>query len=65
MKDFLGEDLSIGDTVVMIRPGYRELVKAKIERFTKHYVFLKYIPHFSNIEDEIKQTPNQMIRIGD
>lgn len=60
MKDFLGNDLAVGDMVVMIRPHYRELVKAKIIRFTKCYVILEYAGSYKG---EIKQTPDQMIKI--
>lgn len=63
MKDFLGNELNIGDTVVMIQPRYRELVKATILRFTDHYVFLKYKLHYGDHMDEVKQTPDQLIKI--
>ena len=29
-KDFLGQELQVGDKVVCLRKGYRELAKAKI-----------------------------------
>lgn len=63
MKDFLGNELNIGDTVVMIMPGYRSLVKSTILRFTKCYVILdlRNFPYVYN--DEIKQFPDQMIKI--
>jgi hypothetical protein len=60
MKDFLGNDLAVGDMVVMILPQYRELMKAKIIRFTKCYVILTYDQSYKG---EIKQTPDQMIKI--
>lgn len=63
MKDFLGNELSINDNVVIIRPKYKELVKAIVIRFTKNYVFVEYKPHFGDIKSEIKQTPNQIIKI--
>ena len=60
MKDFLGNELNVGDTVVMIRPNYRELMKAKIIRFTNCFVVLS-CPHVW--KGEIKQTSDQMIKI--
>ena len=34
MKDFLGNDLSTGDRVVLTAPNYRSLVKATVIGFT-------------------------------
>lgn len=34
MKDFLGRTLAVGDSVVFMRPNYRELVLGRIESFT-------------------------------
>lgn len=34
-KDFLGRELEVGDFVVFMRQGYRELKLAKIKSFTK------------------------------
>lgn len=31
-KDFLGQELQVGDKVVCLRPRYRELVDAKISK---------------------------------
>ena len=63
MKDFLGNTLAVGDTVVLIRPQYRELVKAKIIRFTAKFVFLEYT--LRNDIQEIKQTPDQLVKIAE
>lgn len=65
MKDFLGNELSIGDTVVMIRPQYRELFKTKIIRFTKCYVILDSSDIDGHYGDTIKQTPDQMIKVSE
>lgn len=34
-RDFLGRELEVGDFVVFMRQGYRELKLAKIKAFTK------------------------------
>lgn len=34
-RDFLGRELEVGDFVVFMRQGYRELKLAKIKSFTK------------------------------
>ncbi len=33
-KDFLGNELSVGDTVVFVQLGYRNLLKGKIKSLT-------------------------------
>jgi len=63
MKDFLGAELHIDDTVVMIRPHYRELVKATIVKFTDKFVFVKYKLHFGESYETVKQTPDQLIKV--
>lgn len=42
MKDFLNNDLNVGDTVVITMPNYREFVKAEVIRFTPKKVVVKY-----------------------
>ncbi|QGT54393.1 hypothetical protein b3_0149 [Synechococcus phage B3] len=68
MKDFLGNNLEVGDIVVMMRPNYREFMKAKIVRFTKCFVIVtyeeKYGPNREFVSHyEIKQDPCQLIKI--
>lgn len=62
MRDFLGNELFVGDDVVMIRPQYRDLVKAKILRFSMKTVFLEY-KHPSFGPTEVKQTPDQLVKV--
>lgn len=65
MKDFLGNELAVGDEVVLIRPNYRQLVKAKINRFTKCFVILDYVDaKHRSLVDTFKQTPDQMIKVS-
>lgn len=40
MKDFLGKELNIGDTVVFSIPHYHGLAKARIDHFAKKTVVL-------------------------
>lgn len=65
MKDFLGNELQVNDIVVMVLPGYRELVKAKIVRFTEHFVFLTYSLNKANPapKAEVKQTGDQLVKV--
>ena len=42
MKDFLGKELAIGDTVVLTAPSYRMFTKAKIIAFTPKKVRVEY-----------------------
>ena len=42
MKDFIGQELEIGDVVAVTEPSYRNLVRATIERFTPKRVVLQY-----------------------
>lgn len=65
MKDFLGKELSVGDEVVWIHPGYREYDKAKVLRFTKCYVIIERIRkyHDGQTTEEVKQKSEQLIKI--
>jgi hypothetical protein len=42
MKDFLGQEISIGDTVVLTAPKYRHFVKAKVIQFTPKKVRVEF-----------------------
>ncbi len=62
--DFLGNELKIGDDVVFITPGYRDLSKGTIISETPNYFQIQRHTtdphgHF----DKIKQTPDQLIKI--
>lgn len=66
MKDFLEQELNVGDTVVLILPGYRELTKGTIVRFTKCFVIVLYRKPWGGVHDgntEVKQTPNQLVKV--
>jgi hypothetical protein len=38
MKDFLDRELAIGDSVIVVAPGYRHLVLARVISFTPKQV---------------------------
>ncbi len=65
-RDFFGTELSIGDEVAFIAPGYRHLAKGTITKFTDKMVFITYMNtwNFSKpgVEAEIKQTPDQLVK---
>lgn len=67
MKDFLGKDLQVGDSVVLVIPGYRGYVVGVIEKFTKCYAFVSFPKPWSGAcvggGDPIKQNPSQLIRL--
>ena len=66
MRDFFNTELTVGDTVAFMAPGYRNLVKGTIIRFTPKMVIIEYLNNwnFSNpgYPCEIKQTPDQIIK---
>lgn len=43
MKDFLGREIEIGDTVVLTAPKYRMFTKAKVIKLTPQKVRVEYI----------------------
>ena len=62
MKDYLGNELKVGDPVIFITPGYRDYSKGVIKRFTEYYVFIEKEKH-GHFDKEIKQTSNRLILI--
>lgn len=65
MKDFLGNELIVGDEVVFSNQKYRKLEKAKILSFTKLYVNLQYdnTDWGGSFESKTRQLPQQLIKI--
>ena len=64
MKDFLGNELAVGDDVVMMLPGYRSFRKGTIHRFTKCYAVVRYksMSGTKLYDSEIKQEPSQLVK---
>lgn len=48
MKDFLGRELNVGDTVVFSIPHYHCLSKAHIDHFSKKMVVLDVFPDYGH-----------------
>lgn len=66
MKDFLNNDLAIGDTVVLMVPNYRSFVKGKIFEFTPKQVRVEYTNTWNygnGLRYEILQYPSQLIKV--
>lgn len=64
-KDFTGKLLQEGDSVVFIRPKYRELLQGTVARFTDCYVVVEYIRdrRYSVEPDQLRQTGDQLIKV--
>lgn len=66
-KDFLGKELAIGDTVILVAPGYRHLCKATIIAFTPKQVRVEYSNTWNHGDEgyvqQIIQLPSQLVRI--
>lgn len=66
MKDFLDQELEVGDHVILILPGYRELVSGVVLRFTKCFAIVLYRRPWGGVRDgntEIKQNPKQLVKV--
>ena len=66
MKDFLDNELAIGDVVILIAPNYRSLVKGTIYAFTAKQVRIEYMNTW-NFGDpgrraELLQYPSQVVK---
>lgn len=55
MKDYVGTELAVGDTVIAVELDYRNFIDAKIVRMTKSFVILQYRKH--GVTREFKQSP--------
>jgi hypothetical protein len=42
LKDFLGRDLAIGDSVIIVTPSYRSFTLARVHSFTATKVRVEY-----------------------
>jgi hypothetical protein len=58
MKDFLGQELSIGDNVIIITPNYRDFTLAQVIKFTAKNVRVKFNGR------ELLQAPSQLVRMN-
>lgn len=64
MKDFLGQELAVGDKVVSMRPRYRDLELLTIHSFTPKQVRLNRPGHYNygGPDNTFLQWPSQMVK---
>jgi hypothetical protein len=62
MKDFLGNYIDIGDEVVFVQLGYRNLLKGKIVKKTAKTILISH-EMTNTCGTETKQYPYQVIKV--
>jgi hypothetical protein len=62
MKDFLKRDLEIGDSVIIMEPGYRNFVIGQIVLFTPKNVRIRYVRNSIYTEDIVVE-PHRIIKL--
>jgi hypothetical protein len=67
MKDFLGNELKVGDTVIFIEPNYRNFQKGKIFKITEKTIFISWRNPRCRIssEDTLKQSGYQVVKVAE
>lgn len=65
MKDFLGNELNVGDEVVSIELGYKSLYRTKIVKITAKTIFVlsPWHSYSSYVPPPIKRTSNQVVKV--
>lgn len=62
-KDFLGNELNIGDQVAFMQLSYRSMMRARVTKISDCYVMLQH--EKTNLcNTESRQRHNQVIKIG-
>ena len=61
MKDFLGKELQIGDSVVVVVPNYREFVLEQVVAFTPKKVRVVYDNRDG--KQDLIQDPYQLVKV--
>lgn len=61
IKDFLGEEVKVGDEVVCIEKGYANLTRAVIVKLTPQAVKVSF--HHYEGDREVLRTSSQFIKI--
>jgi hypothetical protein len=67
MIDFLGKELAVGDTVIMIAPGYRQMIKGTIINITPQKIRVEYFVEliFNTLfSREILQNAHQLVKVN-
>jgi hypothetical protein len=67
MKDFLGRELALNDSVIIIAPKYRSMVLARIIKFTPTSVRVAFMNDWNygkpGYYTELLQTPDQLVKV--
>ena len=67
MKDFLGRELELGDSVIIIAPNYRHFVLARIIAFTPKNVRVAFMNTWNfaapGYYTELLQSPSQLTKV--
>lgn len=67
MKDFLNRDLELGDSVIIIAPGYRHFVLARVIKFTQTQVRVAFMNTWNYADagsyTELLQRPYQLTKV--
>lgn len=64
MKDLLGRKLEVGDSVIFIRPSYRELVLGRVDSFTAQKVrVLTGLDNWNSKPHTLLQSPTQLAKV--
>ena len=64
MKDFLGRELALGDSVIIIAPNYRHFVLARVIKFTPKQVRVAYNNDWNGYGYcELLQSPSQLTKV--
>ena len=62
-KDFLGKKLQIGDEIVFVQLGYRNLLKGRIASMTPKTIMIEH-DKTNTCSTKTKQFPDQVIKIS-
>ena len=65
MKDYLNNELALGDKVVFVAPYHRFLITCEIIKFTPKNIRIKYIRTWigGNPQEETIQCPGQVVKV--
>jgi hypothetical protein len=61
-KDFIGQELKVGDWVVFPQKGYRNLLAGKVISLSPKTALIRYIDYYSKI-DNFRQLFEQLIKV--
>jgi hypothetical protein len=61
-KDYLGQEINVGDPVIFVQLNYRNFLKGTITKITEKTVLISH-PKTNTCSTETKQYPDQVINI--